>query len=60
MINKSCACLVINNSPYQRYRGQYFQGKHKANGMGAMAILTSLIFLVDTVFSALDAKRNSE
>lgn len=35
------------------------QGKHTANGMGAMAILTSLVYLVDSVFSLLDV-RNGE
>ena len=30
-----------------------FQGVAKARGMGSMAILTSFVFLVDTVFNIL-------
>ena len=34
------------------------QGKATADGMGSMAIITSFIFLVDTVFTVLDARKN--
>jgi len=40
--------------------GQHSQGKHTANGMGAMAILTSFVFLVDTVFVVRDLASNKE
>ena len=36
------------------------QGKHKADAMGAMAILTSFTFLVDTVWSAMDIMRGEQ
>eukprot|EP00092_Neocalanus_flemingeri_P029445 GFUD01031972.1.p1 GENE.GFUD01031972.1~~GFUD01031972.1.p1 ORF type:complete len:214 (-),score=53.80 GFUD01031972.1:33-674(-) len=35
-------------------------GKSKARGMGAMAILTSFTFLVDTVFSVMDIMNGDE
>jgi len=40
--------------------GHHSQGKHTANGMGAMAILTSFVFLVDTVFVVRDLASNKE
>jgi len=40
--------------------GHHSQGKHTANGMGAMAILTSFVFLVDTVFVVRDLVSNKE
>jgi len=40
--------------------GQHSQGKHTANGMGAMAILTSFVFLIDTVFVVRDMTSNKE
>jgi len=49
--------LSIGSEQIARYRGK--EGKHTANGMGAMAILTSIVYLVDSVFSFLDF-RNGE
>jgi len=49
--------LSIGSEQIARYRGR--EGKHTANGMGAMAILTSIVYLVDSVFSFLDL-RNGE
>merc|ERR1712062_77279 len=46
--------LSIGSEQIARYRGR--EGKHTANGMGAMAILTSIVYLVDSVFSFLDLK----
>merc|ERR1712038_1131964 len=46
--------LSIGSEQIARYRGR--EGKHTANGMGAMAILTSIVYLVDSVFSLLDLK----
>jgi hypothetical protein len=34
------------------------QGGAMARGMGSMAILTSLVFLVDTVFNVLDIRKD--
>merc|ERR1711953_348865 len=46
--------LSMGSEQIARYRGR--DGKHTANGMGAMAILTSIVYLVDSVFSFLDLK----
>merc|ERR1711997_1108843 len=47
--------LSMGSEQIARYRGRE-EGKHTAKGMGAMAILTSFVYLVDSVFSFLDLK----
>jgi len=54
--------LSAGSSQIYVYRSQHrpHTGKHKADAMGAMAILTSFTFLVDTVWSAMDIMRGEQ
>eukprot|EP00090_Calanus_glacialis_P015037 TRINITY_DN23911_c0_g1_i1.p1 TRINITY_DN23911_c0_g1~~TRINITY_DN23911_c0_g1_i1.p1 ORF type:complete len:156 (-),score=25.89 TRINITY_DN23911_c0_g1_i1:96-563(-) len=54
--------IAAGSSQIYIYRSQQrpTTGKHKANAMGAMAILTSFTFLVDTVWSVMDIVKGEE
>merc|ERR1711892_916076 len=51
--------IAMGSEQIDAYHGAQ-QGKSMARGMGAMSILTSFVFLVDTVFTVLDLRSSEQ